>query len=363
MHQAILDSARGLSIPPSSLRFIRSSSAALPPSVMAGLETVFGVPVIESYGMTEAAHQMTSNPLPPRARKPGSVGLAAGPRVAILDENGAPLESGCIGEVAIMGANVTRGYDNNPEANASAYCAGWFRTGDQGRLDEEGYLFITGRLKELINRGGEKIAPREIDEELLAHPAVRQAVAFSVSHPSLGEDIAAAVVLQPGASCGEAELRAFLLDRLPPFKVPSRIVSVDDIPKGPTGKIQRIGMAARLDQALSIAYEPPVSDMEKRVAATIGEVLSRERIGREDNFFALGGDSLRATQVLARLKQMLGLELPVPLLFRLPTPALLGARLDELVASRELDQLVAALAALPPEEQTRLLDEAPPAVR
>lgn len=356
--QALLDFARDNSFPASSLRFIRSSSAPLPPPVMAGLEKVFGVPVIESYGMTEAAHQMASNPLPPRVRKAGSVGLPAGPQVAILDEAGARLESGAIGEVAIRGPNVTPGYENNPDANASAWRAGWFRTGDQGCFDEEGYLFITGRLKELINRGGEKIAPREIDEALLAHPAVRQTVAFAVPHPSLGEDIASAVVLRAGVSCNEAELRAFLFDRLPAFKVPSRIVLVDDVPKGPTGKIQRIGMASRLAQSLSPAYEPPVSDMEKRVAETIGEVLGLERVGREDNFFALGGDSLRATRVIVRLNQALALELPAPLLFRLPTPALLGARLDELVAAREIDLLAAALAALPVEEQARLLDEA-----
>ena len=358
MLQALLDFAGDFPFPASSLRFIRSSSAPLPPTMMAGLEKAFGVPVIESYGMTEAAHQMASNPLPPRARKSGSVGIPAGPKVAILDEAGARLESSHIGEVAIMGPNVTRGYENNPQANASAYCTGWFRTGDQGYFDKEGYLFITGRLKELINRGGEKIAPREIDEALLAHSSVRQTVAFAVPHPSLGEDIASAVVLQAGASCTEAELRAFMLDRLPAFKVPSRIVLVDDLPKGPTGKIQRVGMAKRLAHSLSFAYEPPVSDMEKRVAETIGEVLGRERVGREDNFFALGGDSLRATQVLIRLNQMLALELPVPLLFRLPTPALLGARLDELVASREMDLLAAALAALPLQEQARLLDEA-----
>lgn len=358
--QALLDFARELSVPASSLRFIRSSSARLPPPVMAGLEKLFGVPVIESYGMTEAAHQIASNPLPPRARKPGSVGFPAGPQVAILDELGAPRESGYVGEVAVMGPSVTRGYENNPAANASAYSAGWFRTGDHGYFDEEGYLFITGRLKELINRGGEKIAPREIDEALLAHPAVRQTVSFAVPHPSLGEDIAAAVALQANASCSEAELRAFLLDRLPAFKVPSRVVLVDDVPKGPTGKIQRIGMADRLAQILSVAYEVPVSDMEKRVAETIGEVLGRERVGREDNFFALGGDSLRATQVLSRLKQSLELELPLSLLFRLPTPALLGARLDELAASREIDLLAAALAALPLQEQTKLLAEACP---
>ncbi len=357
MHQALLDFARNFSFSPSSLRFIRSSSAALPPSVLAGLEKAFAVPVIEAYGMTEAAHQMASNPLPPHSRKPGSVGLPAGPQIAILDEAGLQLEAGAIGEVAIMGPNVTQGYENNPEANASAFCAGWFRTGDQGYLDQQGYLFITGRLKELINRGGEKIVPREIDEALLAHPSIRQTVAFSVPHPSLGEDIASAVVLQAGANSSEAELREFLLDRLPAFKVPTRIVFLDDLPKGPTGKIQRIGMAHRLAQTLSLAYVPPASEMENQVGETIAAVLGRDRVGREDNFFALGGDSLRATQVIGRLNQTLALDLPVPLLFRLPTPALLGARLDELIASREIDLLAAELAALPLRERFLLLDE------
>jgi acyl-CoA synthetase (AMP-forming)/AMP-acid ligase II/acyl carrier protein len=358
MHQAILARAQALPVPPvrSSLRFIRSSSAALPPPVMAGLEAVFGVPVIESYGMTEAAHQMASNPLPPRARKPGSVGLAVGSEVAILAEAGGALASGRTGEVAIRGPNVSRGYANNPEANVTAFCGGWFRTGDQGYLDGEGYLFITGRLKELINRGGEKIAPREIDEVLLAYPGVRQAVAFAVPHPSLGEDIAAAVVLKDGAVGCEAVLREFALDRLPMFKVPSRIIFVNDVPKGPTGKIQRIGLADRLAAALVVAYEAPASDTERLVAATICEVLGREAVGRNDNFFSLGGDSLRATQVLTRLQHAWGFPISVPTIFRCPTPALLANKLD-LMREPEIDALAAELEKLPPEERARLLND------
>lgn len=358
MHQAILAHAQSLPSQPvlSSLRFIRSSSAALPPPVMAGLEEIFGVPVIESYGMTEAAHQMASNPLPPRARKPGSVGLAAGPEIAILDEAGETLASGRTGEVAIRGPNVTNGYANNPVANATAFCGGWFRTGDQGYLDGEGYLFITGRLKELINRGGEKIAPREIDEVLLAYPGVRQAVAFAVPHPSLGEDIAAAVVLKAGATGSEAAVREFALDRLPMFKVPSRIIFVNDVPKGPTGKLQRIGLADRLAAALVVAYEAPASDMERLVAATICAVLGREAAGRNDNFFSLGGDSLRATQVLTRLQHALGFPIPVPTIFHCPTPALLANKL-ELMKEPEIDALAAELEKLPPDERARLLND------
>jgi len=359
--QAILDIARDQGLGPCSLRLIRSSSAPLPFSVAAGLENILGIPVIDSYGMTEAAHQMASNPLPPGMRKAGSVGLPAGPRIAILDDAGAPLDAGRIGEVAVAGGNVTRGYEGNTAANATAYHGEWFRTGDQGYFDADGYLFITGRLKELINRGGEKIAPREIDETLLSHPAVRQAVAFPIAHPSLGEDIVAAVVLRTDVS--EAELRAFTLDRLAAFKVPSRIIVVDDLPKGSSGKIQRIGMAERLAAALTVRYESPLTDSERQVAESFEAVLRVGQVGRDDNFFALGGDSLRAMQVLVRLEQLMALELPVSLLFRQPTPALLGAVLDELIAVREIDQLARALAELPEEERASLLNEAgPPAI-
>ncbi len=358
MHQAILAhlQGQGRSIMESSLRFIRSSSAALPPSVMMGLENLFQVPVIESYGMTEAAHQMASNPLPPRLRKPGCVGLPAGPEIAILDEAGDQMEAGTTGEIAIRGENVTPGYHGNPEANAQAFHLGWMRTGDQGFFDADGYLFITGRLKEMINRGGEKLAPREVDEALLAHPMVRQAVAFAVPHPSLGEDVVAAVVLHPGADCTEADLRGFVLDRLPAFKAPSRIIAVPDIPRGSTGKIQRIGLARQLGAFLATAHEEPASPMEKRVVDMFSEVLGCPPAGRQGNFFMLGGDSLRATQVLTRLGRSLSLELPTPLLFRMPTPALLAAELERIQAEKELDDLAKALGRLSTEERAELLD-------
>ena len=251
MHQAILTRAarNAAALGEARLRFIRSSSASLPPSVMADLEAAFGAPVIESYGMTEAAHQMTSNPLPPRPRKPGSVGVAAGPEVAIMDAAGALLPLGATGEIVIRGPNVTTGYARNPAANATAYHDGWFRTGDQGLFDGDGYLRITGRLKEIINRGGEKISPREIDEVLLAHPDVAQAVAFAVPHAALGEEVAAAVVLRPGATAAPRDIRAHAAARVAPFKVPRTVLIVDEIPKGPTGKLQRIGLAAKLGLA------------------------------------------------------------------------------------------------------------------
>ena len=251
MHQAILARApRNVEIAArAGLRFIRSSSAALPPRTMAALEEAFSAPVVESYGMTEASHQMTSNPLPPAPRKPGTVGIAAGPEVAVMRADGGLAAPGETGEVVIRGANVTPGYENAPQANAEAFRGGWFRTGDQGAIDADGYLTITGRLKEIINRGGEKIGPREVDETLMDHPAVAQAVTFAVPHDKLGEDVAAAVVLHESAAATERELRDFAGARLAAFKVPRRVVFLDEIPKGPTGKLQRIGLARKLGLA------------------------------------------------------------------------------------------------------------------
>ena len=245
MHQAILGRAlRNQQIVRASrVRLIRSSSSSLPPQVMRELEKVFGVPVLESYGMTEAAHQMASNPLPPGKRFAGSVGIASGPEIAIMNEMGGLLKANEIGEVVIRGRNVTAGYENNPEANAKAWTNGWFRTGDQGYLDEAGYLRLTGRLKELINRGGEKISPVEIEITLMDHPAVAQAVIFAIPDSMLGEEVAAAVVLQQDAKVGENELHEFVAARLAHFKVPRRFVFLETIPKGPTGKLQRIGLA------------------------------------------------------------------------------------------------------------------------
>ena len=248
MHQAILArAARNKEIVARRrLRLLRSSSSSLPAPVMGELEATFDAPVIESYGMTEASHQMTSNPLPPAERRPGGVGIAAGPEVAIMDEAGALQAPGTEGEVVIRGPNVTHGYENNPEANATAFSHGWFRTGDQGVIDAAGYLTLTGRLKEIINRGGEKIAPREVDDVLMTHPAVAQAVAFAVPHRKLGEDVAAVIVLREGAEAGERELRTFAAESLADFKVPRTILFRDEIPKGATGKLQRIGLAEKL---------------------------------------------------------------------------------------------------------------------
>lgn len=249
MHQAILQrSSRNMDvIQANPLHFIRSSSASLPPQVMAELEKTFDAPVIEAYGMTEAAHQMACNPLPPAVRKAGTVGIAAGPEVAIMAESGSELlAQGETGEIVIRGPNVTGGYENNPKANTENFTAGWFRTGDQGIIDSDGYISITGRLKEIINRGGEKISPREVDEVLMDHPAIQQCVTFAMPHPKLGEEVAAAVVLGEDQTADESGIRAFTAEHLADFKVPRKVLIMDEIPKGATGKLQRIGLAEKL---------------------------------------------------------------------------------------------------------------------
>jgi acyl-CoA synthetase (AMP-forming)/AMP-acid ligase II len=248
MHQTLLELAPRYRevLAQGRLRFIRSSSASMPPQVMESLERAFGVPVIEAYGMTEAAHQMASNQLPPGKRIAGSVGVAAGPEIAIMDSMGRLLPQGEAGEVVIRGANVTAGYENNPSANAASFTDGWFRTGDEGVLDADHTLRLTGRIKEIINRAGEKISPLEVDNRLMEHPAVKQVATFAMPSRLFGEEVGAAVVLHEGAEATAESLRAFVAETLSAFKVPQQIVFLDEIPKGSTGKLQRIGLAAKL---------------------------------------------------------------------------------------------------------------------
>ena len=241
MHQAILlraekklELAKNLK-----LKFIRSSSASLPPAVFEKLNNVFKCPVIEAYGMTEATHQMTSNPLPPKIQKPGFVGIPAGPDVCIMDDTDKILNQGETGEVCIKGNNVTLGYDNNPEANKKSFSNGWFRTGDQGYFDQDGFLKISGRLKEIINKGGEKISPLEVDNILMDHPLIEQAVCFGYEDKMLGEEIAAAIIVKEGQNCSEMDVKNYAEEKLAKFKIPKKIFFVNEIPKGATGKLQR----------------------------------------------------------------------------------------------------------------------------
>jgi acyl-CoA synthetase (AMP-forming)/AMP-acid ligase II len=250
IHQLLLARAgkKGKPAGADSLRFIRSCSTPLSAEVMHKMEEVFGVPLVEAYGMTEAAHQMTSNPLPPLPRKPSSVGLPAGVHIGIMDEDSNHFdETEQRGEIVVQGSSVFQGYENDSEANASSFVDGWFRTGDEGYLDADGYLHLTGRLKELINRAGEKIMPREVDKVLLAHPAVAEAVTFGYSHPTLGEEVAAAVVLHDPES--EAKLLKHCREHLAEYKCPKKLYIVSSIPQTATGKVRRSAMAAALTGA------------------------------------------------------------------------------------------------------------------
>lgn len=244
IHQLVLMRAGRRESAETQLRFVRSCSSALAPEMLNALEGLLGVPVLEAYGMTEGSHQIASNPLPPLPHKPGSVGRGTGVRVGIMDDNGQLLPAGAQGEVVIQGLNVTDGYENNPEANAASFTDGWFRTGDLGVLDDDGYLVLLSRIKELINRGGEKIAPREIDELLLQHPAVGEAVSFGLPHPVWGEEVAVAVVLAGEAS--EADLLRYCREHLAEFKVPKKLFVVESIPRTATGKVQRRHVAAAI---------------------------------------------------------------------------------------------------------------------
>ena len=247
MHQAILLRAqKKLELSKElNLRFIRSSSASLPPAVFEQLNKIFSCPVIEAYGMTEAAHQMASNPLPPKKQKAGFVGIPSGPKICIMNNKNKVLKNGEIGEICIKGENVTSGYENNSEANEASFVNGWFKTGDEGFFDNEGYLKISGRIKEIINKGGEKISPLEVDNVLMFHPLIEQVVCFGFKDKMLGEDIAAAIVIEKDKICTEMNIKQYAQEKLAKFKIPKKIFFVDEIPKGSTGKLQRIGLAKK----------------------------------------------------------------------------------------------------------------------
>lgn len=328
MHQAILARARNGSVNPvqTQLRFIRSSSSALSRQLMTELEDVFHAPVIESFGMTECG-MIACNPLPPRVRKPRSAGVATTIEIEIQDQGGEVLPHGEEGEIVVRGACVMSGYEADEKVNDESFRNGWFRTGDQGFLDANGYLFITGRLKEIINRGGEKIAPLEIDQALLEHPFVEQAVTFPVPNDLLGEEVAAAVVLSGEVT--ETELREFVFSQLAPFKVPRQILIVEEIPKGPFGKLQRSRLAdllqvqARDQDAAGSAREhvPPRTHEETVLADIWSRILGVQAVGVYDDFFRLGGDSILATQVVSQVRKTMAVDLSPIAMFETPTIA------------------------------------------
>ena len=354
MHQAILAQATQICERKADcrLRFVRSSAAPLPPRLFKELEQTFETPVIEFYSMAElAGAPIACNPLPPRRQKPGSVGIPGGLDVTIRDDDGDILPFGQTGHVVVRGPGLISGYDGNPGATRDAFADGWFKTGDVGFFDEESYLFLTGRSREMINRGGEKIAPRQVDEVLLEHPAVAEAVTFAVPHPTLGEDVAAAIVLRPLATASPKDIRQFAKARLAEFKIPREVLFVKEIPKGPTGKVQRVGLAAKLGLGSgtegSSAYVAPRTALEKALAEVWAEILHLEKIGIHDDFFALGGDSLMATRVLIRLSEIMHFEVELSSIFEAPTVAELAERIETLIHAAAPPQSPSAIDRVP----------------
>lgn len=335
------------------IRFLRSCSAPLSPQVASGLEELFGVPVLEAYGMTEATHQIACNPFPPHPRKLVSVGIATGTEIGIMDAMGIFLPRNVDGEIVVRGSSVMSGYASAPEANKIAFTEGWFRTGDQGRIDEDGYLFITGRIKEIINRGGEKVAPREVDEVLLSHPGVAEAVAFAIPDLRLGEEIGAAVVLKTEAEGGldARSLLTFAETRLASFKLPRRIVFVHEIPRGPTGKPQRIGLAKRLGleetSQSTIASGPKEAlrtPTEQTLLRLCRETFELDDIGIHDDFFDSGGDSLSAMRLLCEVERHWNVILTLADMLGAPTIASFAKVIDGVDTSRPAPQIAAVQA-------------------
>ena len=325
--------------PPHHLRFIRSVTMPLGSIARQRLESVFQVPVVEVYGMTEASSQVCSSRLPGPGvvHHPGTVGLPAGPDVAVLTVDGEHCPPGVVGQVVIRGPSVTPGYEGEGHSgwHRDARGESWFMTGDEGQFNDHGHLTLTGRLKEMINRGGMKVVPLRVDDALNRHPAVRESVAFAIPHPTLGEDVAAAVVLHAGATAGEQDLRDHLIAALPAHEVPSRIVFVESLPRGPGGKLQRIGLASRFTDHLHPSESPPCGQMEQLVAGIFASILGLDRPGRDANFFLLGGDSLSSLGAIHRLEQSLGMELNVGLVFLNPSVRGLAHALDLLLVDAE----------------------------
>jgi amino acid adenylation domain-containing protein len=338
IHRALLSAAKenpkhDLTPPQTSLRLIRSASASLAPATLEGLEKLFGVPVIETYGMTEGVSQIAANPVD--KRKVGSVGRAAGPEIAIQDGDGRMQPTGEHGEIVLRGPTITRGYYNDPAATQAAFRDGWFRTGDLGYLDAEGYLFIVGRIKDVINRGGQKVSPSEVEEVLLSHADVLEAGAFAIPHKKLGENVAAVVTLRPNREASPSELRQFVRQRLAAYKVPSLIRIVTEIPKGASGKIKRGELAGLIAASGEDApIRRPRSELESVLAGLWANLLELPQIGVDQDVFALGADSLVVTQLLSRLRTQLGVHLSFGDVFDAPTVAALAMQLQSAAKGR-----------------------------
>ena len=331
LHRMVFDQARIQSDAKTahSLRFILSGGAPLQTQLLEGLESTFRVPVVEHYGSSEAA-QIAANLPPPGPSRPGTVGVPWPDTVVVVDEDGSPVPTGTQGEVLVSGPTLIAGYLNAPELNSVSFIEGRLRTGDIGSLDQDGFLTIHGRLNDLINRGGEKVSPIEVEEALIAHPAVADAAAFGVPHSRLGEDVAAAVVMRPGASADPHQLRTYLSEKIASFKVPRRIVVVDVLPKGATGKVLRRSLSETFGAAGSYAradIKSPADDLASQLTPIWERLLNRSPISIDDDFFETGGDSLLAVQMLIEIEKVIGQSVPNSILFETSTIRALTERL------------------------------------
>jgi len=323
----------------SRIRFMRSGTGPLNTAVAEEVESAFGVPIVVTYGTSEAGSSATDSVDHPRPDR-NSVGKPAHDGVAIIDETGNPVAQGTTGEIAVRGPTVFDGYENDDAANRIAFTGDWYRTGDLGYLDKDGYLFVTGRIKEMINRGGQNITPIEIDDALLAHPDIVAASAFPMPHPTLGEDVAAVVVSREGASVDRKALTQFLRGRLADYKVPRQLFVATEIPKGPTGKVQRHKLAevfastSNRRTAAATAPNRSVSDLESQLQSLWSTALGRGHVGLDEDFFELGGDSLQAVELFLRIEETLGHPLPRSVLFEAGTVAAMAKLIEASTATK-----------------------------
>lgn len=368
VHQVAIDfiGHLGTGAPPHAFRMIRSASSALPEALQSQMEALWGVPVIQGYGITETAGQVSCNPLTPHAQKPGSVGRPAGADLRVIDAQGNPLPAGRTGSVMVRGPSVFGGYEDAPETNATAFRDGWFETGDLGWFDEEGYLFLAGRSREMINRGGQKIAPFEVEQALLRLDGVAQAVAYPATHPTLGENIHAAVVPARGGTVDGQVLRTALLGVIADFKIPACIHVVDRIPQGAGGKIRRRNLHQQFKSLLAdVPVAEPLTPLQTQIAAIFARVLDQPAIAFDANFLAIGGDSLSAARVVLEVNEAWGVELSASALLARPTVTTFAALLQ--TAVEDADILSAAfqseLDALSDEEAAMLLGDGSPGIR
>ncbi len=354
LHELVVYAGRnGIRPQPHTLRLLRSVAAALPARVMQEAEALFGVPVIQTFGMTEAGPLITSTRLPPAVRKPGSVGGSCGPEVRIVGPAGETLGAGEAGEVGVRGPNVFAGYENDAATNEAQFRSGWFHTGDIGYLDADGDLFLTGRIKQLINRGGEKVNPQEVDDALLAHPAVAEAASFPVPHPTLGEDVAAAVVLRASGAASAGDIRQFLNGRLAAFKIPHAVRIVEQLPRNSVGKIDRIALS-KAWQAGPVGTSDPVDDVEERLSRIWAAELNREAVPPEADFFEVGGDSLAAVRVFLAVEAAFGRPLPESAMADITTVREMAKLLREAPATANRGVSLTGAGGLPPEEARSL---------